>query len=99
MLDGGGRVASSSQVDPRIHFALNCGARSCPPVKLFTPDGLHGELQAAAAAFVAAEVSVPDETGEVGKSSRLPEDNPSLLVWRGSACRDRLENISDLLGN
>ena len=24
------------QVDPRIHFALNCGAKSCPPIKTFS---------------------------------------------------------------
>ena len=34
-----------SPQDPRIHFALVCGARSCPPIKLYTPDnvdqGLH----------------------------------------------------------
>ena len=25
-----------SKVEPRIHFALNCGAKSCPPIKTFT---------------------------------------------------------------
>ncbi len=26
-------------VDPRIHFALNCGAKSCPPIKTFSAKG------------------------------------------------------------
>ena len=24
------------EVEPRIHFALNCGAKSCPPIKTFS---------------------------------------------------------------
>merc|ERR1711915_665150 len=27
---------SLKEVDCRIHFALNCGAKSCPPIKQFT---------------------------------------------------------------
>lgn len=33
--------------DPRIHFALNCGARSCPPIRIFTPENLDEGLEAA----------------------------------------------------
>ena len=38
-------------MDPRIHFALVCGAKSCPPIKLYTPALLEEGLAAAAAAF------------------------------------------------
>ena len=38
-------------MDKRIHFALNCGAKSCPPIKLFSPDTLEEGLQSAATAF------------------------------------------------
>ena len=31
--------------DPRIHFALNCGAKSCPPVKPYTVENIEKELQ------------------------------------------------------
>lgn len=24
--------------DPRVHFALVCGAKSCPPIKTYTPE-------------------------------------------------------------
>ena len=27
-------------MDPRIHFALVCGARSCPPIRTYTAEGL-----------------------------------------------------------
>ena len=32
--------------DNRIHFALNCGASSCPPVKLFRDESLDEDLAA-----------------------------------------------------
>lgn len=32
-------------IDPRIHFALVCGAKSCPPIKMYTPDNLNEGLQ------------------------------------------------------
>jgi len=38
-------------VDCRIHFALNCGAKSCPPVKNFTPQAIQEELRIVAQAF------------------------------------------------
>ncbi|CEM31849.1 unnamed protein product [Vitrella brassicaformis CCMP3155] len=39
------------EVDCRIHFALNCGAKSCPPVKNFTAEAIDEELRIAAQAF------------------------------------------------
>ena len=29
---------SLTKLDPRLHFALNCGARSCPPIRVYTED-------------------------------------------------------------
>ena len=51
--------------DPRVHFALNCGAKSCPPIRLYDGDNLDAQLAAAAAAFVESETSV-GEFGEAG---------------------------------
>ncbi|NNC35662.1 MAG: DUF547 domain-containing protein, partial [Croceitalea sp.] len=31
--------------DYRIHFALNCGAKDCPPVAIYTPNRLKEQLQ------------------------------------------------------
>ena len=39
------------EVDPRIHFALNCGAKSCPAIKVYSPDVLEEGLRGAAEAF------------------------------------------------
>lgn len=33
-----------NQVDHRIHFALNCGAISCPPVMVYQPEALDRQL-------------------------------------------------------
>ena len=27
-----------TEVDPRVHFALNCGALSCPPIRIYAED-------------------------------------------------------------
>ena len=46
------RHARRARVDPRIHFALNCGARSCPPLAAWDPATLDADLERATAAYV-----------------------------------------------
>jgi hypothetical protein len=41
-----------AQKDHRIHFALNCGAKSCPPVAFYQPDELEQQLEMATANFL-----------------------------------------------
>ncbi|MFP3853525.1 MAG: DUF547 domain-containing protein, partial [Anaerolineales bacterium] len=38
--------------DPRIHFALNCGARSCPPIRFYIGDQIDQQLTQATASFL-----------------------------------------------
>jgi len=38
--------------DPRIHFALVCGARSCPPIGFYEADQIDFQLQLATESFV-----------------------------------------------
>lgn len=40
-----------SPVDQRIHFALVCGAKSCPPIKVYDPTSLEEGLESATVAF------------------------------------------------
>lgn len=40
------------KLDPRIHFTLNCGATSCPPVAYYDPERLDEQLQLATESFV-----------------------------------------------
>lgn len=39
-------------VDPRIHFALNCGAESCPPIAAYSTDALDSELDTSTRSFL-----------------------------------------------
>jgi hypothetical protein len=38
--------------DPRIHFALVCGARSCPPIGFYEAEQIDFQLQLAATSFI-----------------------------------------------
>ncbi len=52
-----------SRPDPRVHFALNCGARSCPPVHIYTPEDVDSELEAATLSYMEAESDLDREAG------------------------------------
>ena len=45
-------MLSISDPDPRIHFALVCGARSCPPIASYSGRKLEEQLEQAASTFV-----------------------------------------------
>ena len=45
-------LAALSSPEPRIHFALNCGAASCPPIKTFSGTNIDKELNLATQAFL-----------------------------------------------
>lgn len=46
------RAFSMSRLDPRVHFALVCASRSCPPVAVYTPDRIDGQLDQATRSFI-----------------------------------------------
>lgn len=53
--------SAPGRLDPRIHFALNCGARSCPPIQAYDPDVLDEQLDFASRAYLEAETKIdPD---------------------------------------
>ena len=61
--------------DPRIHFALNCGANSCPPIGVYdvdNPEKLDSQLHLASKGFLssAANVQLDAATG-IAKLSML----------------------------
>jgi len=47
-------------LDPRIHFAINCGARSCPPVGVYRAPAVDAQLDRATRNFVNQEVALED---------------------------------------
>uniref|UniRef100_A0A673IFM0 Uncharacterized LOC107713722 n=1 Tax=Sinocyclocheilus rhinocerous TaxID=307959 RepID=A0A673IFM0_9TELE len=59
-------------VEPLIHFALNCGAKGCPPIKTYTPQDIDSQLRAAAEAFLENDDScVIDSVGREVKLSQI----------------------------
>lgn len=59
------RLAWSLAVDPRIHFALNCASRSCPPIQSYSADRLDEELELAAHSFVNSSVDALPEQNQI----------------------------------
>ncbi|XP_045563173.1 uncharacterized protein homolog isoform X2 [Salmo salar] len=53
--------------EPLIHFALNCGAMGCPPIKTYTPQDIDSQLRTAAESFLENDDGcvVDSEKGEV----------------------------------
>lgn len=49
------RDSAVSELDYRIHFALNCGAKSCPPIAFYNTDSIHQQLDLATQSFLEAE--------------------------------------------
>lgn len=41
-----------SPIDPRIHFTLVCGSRSCPPIGFYTSERIEEQLDLATASFI-----------------------------------------------
>ena len=52
------RKTRVSRVDYRIHFALNCGAKSCPPIAFYNPTSLEDQLNLATKSYLESEVKV-----------------------------------------
>ncbi len=62
MADSDPRLAGAPcRLDPRIHFALNCGARSCPPVQTYDARRLDEQLEMSARAYLQAETALDQE--------------------------------------
>jgi len=48
-------------MDPRVHFALNCASRSCPPIRAYSAEKLDSQLQLAVRGYLAANVRIVSE--------------------------------------
>lgn len=70
------RAHRVSSPDWRIHFALNCGANSCPPVIAYEADTLDAQLDRATASYLAAETTYDPDDGTV-------EVTPLFRWYRG----------------
>jgi len=59
------RMAWSLPLDPRLHFALNCGGRSCPPIRSYHPEKLNAQLDLAARGFVNDSTEIQHERNQL----------------------------------
>jgi len=62
-----------SERDPRIHFALNCGAKSCPPIAAYSPDRIDSQLELAAGGYLERTVEYDPAAGRVTV--------PRVMLW------------------
>lgn len=78
------------KAEPFIHFALNCGARGCPPIKTYSSQNIYNELQMAAEAFLEDDLNLDiDEENKVVKLSQIfkwyaddfGQSSTELLTW------------------
>ncbi|MEN8719176.1 MAG: DUF547 domain-containing protein [Oceanococcaceae bacterium] len=67
------RQFAVDQVDYRIHFALNCGALSCPPVLAYRAETVDAQLDAISRYYLQQEAHYSAENDEVAV--------PALLRW------------------
>ncbi len=62
-----------SKVDYRIHFALNCGAKSCPPIAFYKPEILDKQLDMATKVYLKGESEYREKENKVYV--------PALMGW------------------
>ena len=61
------------ECDPRIHFALNCGAESCPPIRAYDPDRIDDQLDLATRSYLDSTVEYDPDAGSVSV--------PRVFLW------------------
>jgi hypothetical protein len=61
------------KLDYRLHFALNCGAKSCPPIAFYKPENINQQLDVATKAYLRGEAEYDEATNTV----KLP----TLMSW------------------
>ncbi len=54
-----------NEIDYRIHFALNCGAKSCPPIAFYTSERIEEQLETATLSFLETETTVNKTSKEI----------------------------------
>jgi len=91
-------------VDNRIHFALNCGAKSCPPIRLYTAENLNRALTMAAENFCQGSTQVKENEvilsklldwygSDFGENKR--EVLKAILVYLSEEQRESIKNMGD----
>jgi hypothetical protein len=61
------------KVDYRIHFALNCGAKSCPPIAFYKPELIDKQLDVATKSYLEGNVVYEEDKNTVAL--------PPIMMW------------------
>lgn len=51
--------------DPRLHFALNCGAASCPPIAIFTAQNFNTQIENVSKRFLETQTTLNQHEKEI----------------------------------
>jgi len=89
-------------LDPRIHFALNCGAQSCPPIRVYTVDRLEQQLDTASVSFLSQEVVVVGGRVEATKlllwyEKDFGSTTTEVLAWIDKVTNGRIPGLTDAI--
>ncbi|MEO6228945.1 MAG: DUF547 domain-containing protein [Ferruginibacter sp.] len=78
-------------LDYRIHFALNCGAKSCPPIAFYNPDQIDRQLKLATANYLSSEASYD--------SAKNTLYLPALMNWfrRDFGSKQKMKELAKAL--
>lgn len=63
------RQLAVKQLDFRIHFALNCGAKSCPPIAFYSAEHIEEQLSLATLSFLESETDINEQEQTVHVST------------------------------
>lgn len=61
------------RLDYRLHFALNCGAKSCPPIAYYNPESIDQQLDLATKAYLKGEAEYDAQSNTVHL--------PAIMSW------------------
>ena len=93
------------EVEPRIHFGLNCGAKSCPPIKTFTAANVDDELKLATEAYLENDDAIVIDKSSIHLSmlfkwyhSDFGSNKGDILQWiyDRMASKDKLEQMDEI---
>lgn len=83
-------------MDARIHFALNCGAKSCPPVRYYDPEDVSPALDNATKAFLLG-VEIDGENNTVTLSKLFQWYRSDFIPERSRGGENEQEGNRELL--
>lgn len=100
------RLAFSIQpMDPRVHAALNCASRSCPPIGVYDAEQIDAQLDRAMRAFVNGTVQI-DQVNSIVRISPIFrwyagdfDGQAGILDWIESALSDEASPRAWLAAN